>query len=74
MLTVIRSNGKSLGQWKVTKSGEYKITIPKNYIPNSLLEINFELPDAISPVELKINNDPRILGLAVQSVILSEKI
>ncbi|NPV72683.1 MAG: sulfatase-like hydrolase/transferase, partial [Pelotomaculum sp.] len=66
-------NGDRLGEWIITAAGEYKIKIPKEHITDSLLEINFELPNAVSPAELNIGNDPRSLGIAVKSIIISEK-
>lgn len=63
-------NGEELGVWNIQSAGEYKIEIPKNVIKNSVLEISFELPDAASPSELKISNDSRTLGIAVQSITI----
>jgi hypothetical protein len=42
-------------------------------ITDSLLDIRFELPDAVSPMDLGISNDTRNLGIAIQSIIVSEQ-
>ena len=34
--------------------------------------ISFELPDAVSPMELNENEDSRRLGLAMRSIVLTE--
>lgn len=69
---IIFVNGSRLAQWKLTNTGQYKITVPKKYITNSSLEINFELPDATSPSKLKMSADPRLLGIGMQSITISE--
>ncbi|KJS12091.1 MAG: hypothetical protein VR67_11515 [Peptococcaceae bacterium BRH_c8a] len=66
-------NGNKLGEWVMTDSGEYSFTLPKDFITDSSLKITFELPDAISPLELKISEDSRVLGIAMHSIIISEK-
>jgi len=69
----INVNGKRLGEWDVAADGEYKIKIPKEYIKNSLSEVSFEMPGAVSPQELNISNDARSLGVAMRSIILSQQ-
>lgn len=65
-------SGKSLGEWDVVSGGEYNLIIPENYLKDDWLELYFELPDAVSPEQLKISNDPRKLGIAVSSITISE--
>lgn len=65
-------NGEKLGEWIANAAGEYKISIPKKYISDSLLKINFELLDACSPSELNISNDNRTLGIALQSIVITQ--
>lgn len=69
----VYTSGNKLGEWDISSGGNYMIKIPKNYITNNLLEIMFELPNAVSPMELNVSNDKRTLGIAVQSISLSEK-
>ncbi|MDA8235136.1 MAG: hypothetical protein M0Z31_10120 [Clostridia bacterium] len=66
-------NGKNIGKWTARNAGEYTIEIPQSSVTDPLLKISFEMPDATSPLAAKINNDPRNLGIAVQTIIISEK-
>lgn len=47
------------------------IEIPRDYFEGEVQEIIFDLPDATSPMKLKVSDDSRILGLAVRSLSLS---
>jgi len=69
----ISINDKKLGKWDVGDSGDYSITIPKEYVTKSLLNVSFDLPDAASPSKLNISNDTRMLGIAVLSIKVLEK-
>ncbi len=69
----VYTNGNKLGEWDISSGGNYMIKIPKEYITNTLLELIFELPNAVSPMELNVSDDTRSLGIAVQSISLSEK-
>jgi len=65
-------NDKKIGVWIVKKEGNYKIYIPKKYLDKPYIKFDFELPNAASPKELKINSDERMLGIAFQYLVLSE--
>lgn len=67
-------NNQKVGEWVFTEFGtqERNIDIPNNLIDNSMLYITFELPDAVSPLELGVSEDPRKLGIAFRSISLSE--
>jgi len=39
-------NDKRAGMWTITAAGKQRVIIPKNYISNALLKIQFKLPDA----------------------------
>ncbi len=65
-------NDQKLSEITVNKPGNYEVIIPKVETNNSLLKITFALPDATSPKELKISDDPRTLGIGVQSIIITE--
>lgn len=69
----VNINENSLGQWNVDRQDEYEIQIPKSILKDSVLKVTFEIPDAITPKELNIGNDIRVLGIAVQSLIVYEK-
>ena len=65
-LVVIRSTGIEVGRWVMDHDGEYTVNIPSNYVKDGFLEIEFEIPNAASPVSLGMSQDPRILGMAVR--------
>lgn len=67
---IIYINNKKTGTWIAGSSGEYEITIPKDYIETSTLNITFELPDAVSPESMGIGEDKRVLGLKLSSIKL----
>lgn len=62
---------EKIGQWTVSKEGIYNVTIPKKLIA-PVLEIIFEMPNAKNPLKMAISNDDRTLGIAVNSIWLSE--
>lgn len=68
-------NGHEVGKWVITDSAvkEQEVVIPKNILDYSLMEIVFELPDAVSPKEVGLSEDGRTLGIAVQSVTLNNE-
>jgi hypothetical protein len=66
-------NDRKAGEWIVTAPGEYNLTIPQDYLNGCELKMSFELPDAVSPADLGVSNDSRILGLGVRTIKISEK-
>jgi len=66
-------NNTLVDRWIATAPGEYKATIPKEYVNDDNLIITFKLPDAASPREMNISKDARVLGIAVKSLILLEE-
>jgi hypothetical protein len=68
-------NDAKIGAWKINQPGlrEYSVVIPKNLLAAPQLKINFRIPNAIAPLRLGYNTDPRILGIAVQSMVLLNK-
>jgi len=46
--------------------------IPKNLLNNTELKITFDLPDAISPKEAGVSKDMRVLGIAFNTIVLTE--
>jgi hypothetical protein len=65
-------NGKRLAEWKATGDGEFTVIIPKETVTGEQIKIVLELPDAISPLDAKINGDVRKLAIAVRSIKISE--
>lgn len=64
----ILSNGQQIGNWKISKEGQYSIRVPADTIKNGILEIELILPDATSPKELSLGEDSRLLGIAVNQI------
>jgi len=68
---VVEVNGVAVDTWEMEHPGgteKRNIRIPK--LPkdeNQMIEIRFQLPDAVSPAELKISPDPRELAIGVFS-------
>jgi hypothetical protein len=58
--------------WTVIKAGEYECVIPASAIKDSVLDLAFEFPDAASPKDYNLNLDSRKLGLAFQSLTITE--
>jgi len=68
-------NGKAVGVWIFVKPEfqEKTLFIPsKPFVQSNNMEIVFHTPDAVSPAQVGFNNDERVLGLAVQTIELSE--
>jgi len=65
---------RPVGEWVMTKDElkEQAILIPSDYMTRDIAKIFFELPDAVSPVELGIGSDPRRLGICMYSIVLTE--
>lgn len=56
----------------VDNASSIEFVIPKNTITENLLEISFELPDAISPAEIGMNDDIHILALWLSDITIEE--
>lgn len=65
-------NGTKVDEWTVDSAGVYGAVIPRELMDHSSLGILFDLPDATSPRELKINEDPRQLSVALQTLIITQ--
>ncbi len=68
----ISVNGIKAGELAITSPDktEKEIKISRNNLKNGNLKITFDLPDAVSPEELEVNEDRRVLGLQMWSIIL----
>jgi len=63
-------NDRSVGEWNVDRSGQYKVEVPQGYLVDDSIRIVFELPDAASPSEMGISSDPRPLAISLKSMKL----
>lgn len=65
-------SGVKVDEWAVDSGGVYSTVVPRTLVKDSSLGILFDLPDAISPKELDINEDQRQLAVALQSLAIIE--
>ena len=68
----IVANGNSLETMTISEAGTYNLTIPNSVITDNGLNLKFLLHTAVSPKELQINDDERILGLFFNEMSISE--
>ncbi len=62
------------GDWDVRQSDWYSIPVPHRVLGNkALLSLRFEFPNAASPESLALNQDPRILGVHFEEMLLAPK-
>ena len=68
-------NSKAVGIWVFEDPTfqEKMLFIPRVLLTKSNnMEISFYMPDAVSPAQVRFNNDKRVLGLAVQTIELTK--
>lgn len=67
-------NGHKLADWEVLDDKVYSVAIPKEFAdaPESLLTIDFYIPQATSPQDLGLGSDWRRLGLRLRTVEIVE--
>lgn len=58
------ANGLYLGQWQVRNRRIHEVEIPPEAIQDGRLDLILDLPDAISPASLGVNEDVRALGVS----------
>jgi hypothetical protein len=68
---VFRANDHVIATWTASGAGAYTATIPAKLLSGSIVRLTFELPDAISPMDLYGARDGRLLGAAVSALTLS---
>jgi len=73
-ILIVKINDTFTKECILTEQGSKKINIliPNEWLKGPKLIIDFELPNAISPKKLGISEDSRELGIALQSLTLSE--
>ncbi len=65
-------NRHEVVQWVATGDfQDHTATIPKECLRGTVVEIQFDLPDAASPMEMGTGTDPRTLGLAMLKLTLA---
>jgi hypothetical protein len=68
---VVKAGGRVVDTWNVGGPGSYSATIPPELFGRSMLQLTFELPDAITPKALNGTQDSRLLGVAFGSLTLA---
>jgi hypothetical protein len=58
---------------KILTSGNWSFIIPKKYVPDRNLRLSFEYPDAVSPSELGLSDDTRLLSVGYKTMTLLER-
>lgn len=72
---LVHVNGQKVAEWHVADRVDFNAVIPvQNVGPSGLLAISFEVPLAISPKALGINDDERIVGVACFELEISKTI
>jgi len=71
-LIELEANGTSLGFLEITQLGTYEVLIPASLITENRLHLAFILPTAITPRELDINEDERVLALFFEEMMFVE--
>ena len=69
----ISVNGTPLTKLTVEQDGEQSFTIPGDMLNGEELELRFDLPDAISPLETGEGEDPRLLALKMVDIVIDEE-
>jgi hypothetical protein len=67
---IVLLNGKQIGKLEVSEQKKYSIRINRELLNRSYSILTFQLLDATTPQKLGINDDQRILALAIQNVSL----
>lgn len=68
----INMNGENVGSWDMTKGAEwYEVDVPE-YILNGerALSVEFEISNPVRPCDISASSDGRLLGIAVEKIIL----
>jgi len=59
------ANGQKIAEWQVAGKSEFTALIsPASNKQDNALTIEFKIPKAVSPKDLGLNNDPRVLGVS----------
>lgn len=66
----VRTGNALLGEWVVGGSTTVELSVPASAVVDSVVELTFELPDAISPADAGVSTDPRKLGVGLRSITL----
>jgi hypothetical protein len=69
----VYANGQKIADWLVAGKAEFTALIPpRQEAQGDALKIEFRFPKAISPKELGLNDDPRVLGVSCFDMVISK--
>ena len=69
----VYANGEKIATWEVTGKAEFTALIPpRKEGQDGALTIELRMPKAVSPKELGLNTDPRVLGVSVFDLTISK--
>jgi hypothetical protein len=69
----VLANQRQVAQWQVSSPGEFTTIIPAEAVgAGSTLEIEFRMSKAVSPKALGQSEDPRVLGICVHWLELTQ--
>jgi hypothetical protein len=72
-LVEVHANGRKVAEWLVGSPAEHHASIPNRVLKeNGKLRLELRAPKATTPRVLRISNDPRILGVKVHDVVITE--
>jgi hypothetical protein len=69
----VYANGQKIATWEVTGKAEFTALIPsKTGGQDDALKIELHIPKAVSPKELGLNSDPRVLGVSCFDLVINK--
>jgi hypothetical protein len=61
----VYANGQKIADWQISSKAEFTALIPPTREgPEAALTIELRIPQAVSPKELGLSDDPRVLGIS----------
>lgn len=72
-LTEISANGAKIAEWTVADEDEFEATIPANIVgQRRRLRIEIRTPNAISPKDLGVGDETRVLGVRCDAMMITD--
>jgi hypothetical protein len=69
----VYANGKKIADWEVIGKAEFTALIPPRTDGNGdTLRIEFRIPKSVSPKQLGLSEDPRVLGVSCFDLVLNK--
>lgn len=69
----VYANGQKIADWQVSGKAEFTALIPsQSATENTTLKIELRIPQAKSPKELGISDDPRVLGISCFDMVIDK--